>query len=184
MEAAVEVGLDKMNTGKVIGILLIVAGVGICLLSTLWLGTGYASGSYENLAAPVLGLGLAFVLAAPLVGVGVFLFVKGQREATAFAEVEKERKLLGMVQAQGQVQISDVALELDASRDQVQAWVYDLVNKGLFAGYINWDEGTLYSRDAAQLRDNKCPSCGGQVELAGKGVVNCPYCGVEIFLTG
>jgi DNA-directed RNA polymerase subunit RPC12/RpoP len=144
----------------------------------------YTSGNYDNLAAPVLGLGLAFIIAAPLVGVGVFLLIKGRREAAEFAEVEKERKLLGMVQAQGQVGISDVALELDASRDQVKEWVYDLVHKGLFAGYINWDEGTLYSRDASQLRGNKCPNCGGEVELAGKDVIQCPYCGAEIFLTG
>jgi len=173
-----------MNTGKTIGLVLIVAGIGVCLLSMLWLAVSYALGSYETLAAPVLGLGLAFILAAPFVGVGIFLFIKGQREAAAFAEVEKERKLLGMVQAQGQVRISDVALELDASRERVKEWVYDLVHKGLFAGYINWDEGTLYSRDAAQLRGNKCPNCGGEVELAGKGVVQCPYCGAEIFLTG
>jgi DNA-directed RNA polymerase subunit RPC12/RpoP len=173
-----------MNTGKTIGLILIIAGAGVCLLSTLWLGVSYASGSYDNLAAPVLGLGLAFIIAAPLVGVGVFLLIKGRREAAEFAEVEKERKLLGMVQAQGQVGISDVALELDASRDQVKEWVYDLVHKGLFAGYINWDEGTLYSRDASQLRGNKCPNCGGEVELAGKDVIQCPYCGAEIFLTG
>ncbi|MBU0704362.1 MAG: zinc ribbon domain-containing protein [Chloroflexi bacterium] len=173
-----------MNTGKVIGLILVVAGVGICLLSALWVGVGYAAGNYTNLAAPVLGLGIAFILAAPLAGVGVFMFVKGRREAAEFAEVEKERKLLGMVQAQGQVRISDVALELDTSRDQVKAWVYDLVHKGLFAGYVNWDDGTLYSRDAAQLRGNKCPSCGGQVELVGKGMIECPYCGAEIFLTG
>jgi DNA-directed RNA polymerase subunit RPC12/RpoP len=172
-----------MNTGRVIGLILIVVGIGICLLSTLWIGAGYASRRYENLAAPVLGLGLAFILAAPFIGLGVFLLIRGQREAAEFAEVEKERKLLGMVQTQGQVQISDVALELDATRDRVKQWIYDLVHKGLFAGYINWDEGTLYSRDASQLRGNKCPNCGGEVELAGKGVVNCPYCGAEIFLT-
>ena len=102
-----------MNTGKVIGLILVVAGVGICLLSVLWVGVGYAAGNYTNLAAPVLGLGIAFILAAPLVGVGVFMLVKGRREAAEFAEVEKERKLLGMVQAQGQVRISDVALELE-----------------------------------------------------------------------
>lgn len=172
-----------MNTGKIIGLVLIVAGIGVCLLSTLWLGVGYASGNYETLAAPVLGLGLAFVIAAPLAGAGVFMFIRGQQEAAAFAEVEKERKLLGMVQAQGQVAVSDAALELDASRDQVKEWVYDLVHKGLFAGYINWDDGLLYSRDAAQLHGDKCPSCGGELELAGKGVVECPYCGAEIFLT-
>jgi len=173
-----------MNTGKTIGLILVVVGDGDCLLSTLWLAVGYASGNYDNLAAPALGLGLAFIVAAPLIGVGVFLFVRGRREAAEFAEVEKERKLLGMVQARGQVGIADVALELDAGRDQVKAWVYDLVDKGLFAGYINWDEGTLYSRDATQLHGDKCPNCGGEVELAGKGVVKCPYCGAEIFLTG
>lgn len=173
-----------MNTGKIIGLILVVVGVGVCLLSALWVGAGYASDSNISLAASILGLGIAFILAAPLVGAGVFLFVKGQREAAEFAEVEKERKLLGMVQAQGQVRISDAALELDASRDQVKAWVYDLVHKGLFAGYINWDEGLLHSRDAAQLRGNKCPSCSGEMKLAGKGVIECPYCGAEIFLTG
>ena len=172
-----------MNTGKIIGLILIIVGVGVCLLSGAWVGVGYVSDSYTNAAAPVLGLAIAFVIAAPIVGVGAFLLIRGQREASEFAQVDKERRLLGMVQAQGQVSIADVALELDASRDQVKEWVYDLVHKGLFAGYTNWDEGTLYSRDAAQLRGNKCPNCGGEVKLAGKGVVECPYCGAEIFLT-
>jgi DNA-directed RNA polymerase subunit RPC12/RpoP len=173
-----------MNTGKVLGLLLMAGGIGLCLIASLWVGVGYAGGNYTNLAAPVLGLGLAFIVAAPLVGAGVFLLVRGQREAAQFAEVEKERKLLGMVQAHGQVKVSDAALELDAGRDEVKAWVYDLVDKGFFSGYINWDEGTLYSRDAAQLKgNNRCPNCGGEVELAGKGVVQCPYCGAEIFLT-
>ena len=170
-----------MNTGKAIGLILVAAGVGVCLLGALWLGV--SPDALTN-AARVLGFGLTFILAAPLVGVGAFLLVKGQREAAEFAEVEKERRLLGMVRAQGQVSVSDVALELDASRDRVRDWIYDLVDKGLFAGYINWDDGTLYSRDAAQMRGNKCPNCGGELELAGKGVVKCPYCGAEVFLTG
>ena len=173
-----------MNSGKVIGLLLIAGGVGICLIASLWLGVEWMSGKYDNAAAPILGLAAALVVAAPLAGVGVFMLVRGRSEAAQFAEVEKERKLLGMVQAQGKVRVSDVALELDAGLDQVKGWIYDLVNKGLFAGYINWDDGTLYSEDAAKMRgDNKCPNCGGQVELAGKGVVKCPFCGTEIYLT-
>ncbi len=168
-----------MNTGKIIGLILIIAGLGIFLVVAAWAFSGAA----QTTGGRILGLVIAFVIAVPLIGVGIFLFIKGQREAAEFAEVEKERKLLGMVQAQGQVRISDVALELDASRDRVKGWIYDLVHKGLFAGYVNWDEGTLYSRDAAQLRGNKCPSCGGELELAGKGVVQCPFCGAEIFLT-
>jgi len=173
-----------MNSGRVIGIILIVAGVGICLIASVWLVAGQVAGNFEDLAAPILGLGIAFVLVAPLVAVGAFMIVRGRSDAAQFAEVEKERKLLGMVQARGQVNVSDVALELDASRDKVRGWIYDLVDKGLFAGYINWDEGTLYSKGAAKMRgDHKCPNCGGQVELAGKGVVKCPFCATEIFLT-
>ena len=168
-----------MNTGKIIGLILVIAGVGLCLVVSVWAFSGAA----ETRGGSILGVAIAFIIAMPLIGVGVFMFIRGQREAAQFAEVEKERRLLGMVQAQGQVRISDVALELDATRDRVKEWIYDLMHKGLFAGYINWDEGTLYSRDAAQLRGNKCPNCGGEVELAGKGVVQCPYCGAEIFLT-
>ena len=29
----------------------------------------------------------------------------------------------------------------------------------------------------------ECPNCGGKLELAGKGIVTCPYCGVQIFLS-
>jgi hypothetical protein len=73
-------------------------------------------------------------------------------------------------------------LELNATRDQVKEWIYDLVGKGLFTGYINWDEGILYSKQVSDMGTNKCPNCAGQLELAGKGVVGCPYCGTEIFL--
>jgi len=122
------------------------------------------------------------VVVLPLVGVGGFVFVKGRQEAAVFAEVEKEKKVLNMVLTQGQVRVAEVALELNASRDQVKEWIYDLVGKGLFTGYINWDEGILYSKQASELGTNKCPNCGGQLELTGKGVVGCPYCGTEIFL--
>jgi DNA-directed RNA polymerase subunit RPC12/RpoP len=88
-----------------------------------------------------------------------------------------------MVMTKGQVSIADIALEMDMSVDQVKAWVYDLVGKGLFSGYVNWNDGILYSKQASQIREGgKCPNCGGQLTLAGKGVVTCQYCGTDIFL--
>jgi DNA-directed RNA polymerase subunit RPC12/RpoP len=170
------------GTGKTIGIILVMIGVLIGLVAALFFSSGVVSGR-ATASAMILGFGLVFVVVVlPLVGVGGFLFVKGRQDAAAFAEVEKEKKVLNMVLSQGQVRVSEVALELNATRDQVKEWVYDLVGKGLFTGYIKWDEGVLYSKQASELKTNKCPNCGGQLELAGKGVVSCPYCGTEIFL--
>ena len=88
-----------------------------------------------------------------------------------------------MVLTRGEVRISDVVLELESTRSQVQQWVYTLVGMGLFSGYINWEDGILYSREASKLKDiHECLRCGGDVALAGKGMSKCKYCGTEYFL--
>ncbi len=53
---------------------------------------------------------------------------------------------------------------------------------GEFTGYMNWDEGLLYSADASKLAHDRCPRCGSEITLAGKGVAQCAHCGSEIFL--
>ena len=172
------------NTGRIAGVVLIVAGLGFCALMALWLLVQTSGGSLTRGGA-VLGALVAFVfIVVPLVGLGGFLFYRGAQEVREEEQIAKERRILDMVMTRGQVRISDLALELKANCEQVQAWIYDLVGKELFSGYVNWSEGVLYSRDASQLRaSSKCPNCGGEVELAGKGVVRCPYCGSEIFLS-
>ena len=173
---------QSADLGSILGVVLIGLGAGLFLIAAVWTGSSYAAGGLST-PALVLGLGLAFVVAGPVAGAGALMLNRGQREARRRASARKERVLLGMVQTQGQVKIDDVAIELDASRDQVKAWVYDLVDKGLFAGYTDWRAGTLYSRGASRLRGRRCPNCGGELELAGKGTIVCPFCDAEIFLT-
>ncbi len=170
-----------MSGGKTVGIILIIVGLIIAALGILW-GLANLGGELET-SGFVLVVGLSVVLALPLLGVGAYMVVQGRAEEAQMAEVQKEKRLLNMVATQGQISIGQAALELDVNRDQIKVWVYDLVGKGLFSGYINWDDGLLISRRAAELRGNKCPNCGGEVELSGKGVVSCPYCGTEVFLT-
>ncbi len=173
-----------MNTGKNLGLILVGIGVGICLISTLWLGASAASGKFDDIAAPILGGGLAFVIAAPLLGAGAYMLIKGQQESKEMAYVQQERKLLGLVQTQGQVNVDQAALEMRVNRETIKEMVYDLVEKGFFTGYINWQQNILYSQDAEKMKaGSRCPNCGGSLTLAGKGVVRCPYCGTDIFLS-
>ena len=171
------------SSGKLIGAMLIVAGLACGALGGAWTLANRSDSTLEAGGA-ILAIALVAVIALPLLGAGVFLLIRAAREDAELARVAKQRKLLNAVMTRGQVRLAEVALDMDATRDQVKAWLSDLVGKGLFSGYINWDEGVLYSRQASQLKDNRCPKCGGEVKLAGKGVVTCPFCGTEIFLAG
>jgi hypothetical protein len=175
-------GKDKaVSTGKTVGAILIIVGLIIPGLGIIW-GVVNLGDALET-SGFVFAVAVSIIIGLPFLGAGVYMFLRGRAEEVQMGEVRKQKRILNMVTTQGQLSINEAALELDASRDQIKAWVYDLVGKGLFSGYINWDEGLLISRRAAELRGNKCPNCGGEVELSGKGVVSCPYCGTDVFLT-
>jgi hypothetical protein len=171
-----------MNTGRLVGIILIVVGFVIAVIAGLWLALQVAN---EQLGSgAVVGAGIAFIPVALLVGFGIFMYVQGGKEAVEESEMRQQRNLLDIVKSRGQVSVSDLALEMNISVDKVKDLVHQLVGLQVFSGYINWEEGTLYSSQAAQLRElDKCKNCGGEIELAGKGVVACRFCGTEYFLT-
>ncbi len=172
--------------GRTIGVILIVAGLGICGIVSLFLGVGaFAAGEGPSVSRAGAILGIALFGVAPLLvlgGVGVFMFIRGGQEAAEMADVQKKQRLLGMIQSAGKVSIGNVAIEMKMTQQQVKDAIFDLVNQGLFSGYINWQEGYFYAKDISQVQTTKCPNCGGQRELVGKGIVKCPYCGVELFL--
>jgi hypothetical protein len=172
-----------VGSGRTVGIILIVAGLVICAAVSLFIGSGLFTGYANNVTPIILGISLFGVIPLLILGgVGIFLFIRGGAEAKEMAEVEKKQRIVGMISAQGQVPIANVAVEMKLTRDQVKTYIYDLVNQGLFTGYIDWNQGMFYSKDAASVGSNRCPNCGGVRELVGKGIVKCPYCGVELFI--
>jgi hypothetical protein len=171
-----------MRSGRLMGFLLIGGGLAVGVIGVLWLVTSATAGRLQ-LTGAVLGGGFLAIVVLPLLGAGIFLLVRSGQEVADDAKRAELRRILDAVKARGAMPISDLVLELGSSRDQVQKEIHSLVGMGLFTGFINWDEGVLYSQDASALRElDKCKNCGGQLKLVGKGVVTCPYCGTEYFL--
>ena len=170
--------------GRTLGIILIVVALVALIVAATLLITQVSTGE-TTAGGAVLGLLIALlVFVLPLGGGGFYLLTRGKQEAKDFAEVEKQKKILNMVLAQGKVTLADVAMSLNTPIDRVQDMVRDLVGKNLFSGAINWDDGILYSRQASKLKaDEKCPNCGGQLQLAGKDMIECPFCGSTVFLS-
>jgi hypothetical protein len=159
---------------RIIGIVLIIVSLGV----DVWLGTALASGSRAT------GISLAFVLISlPFLAVGIYFLMSSRGEVKAESKADKERAILNSVMTRGKVTIPDLAIEGNLSRDQVKDYIYDLIGKDLFRGYVNWDRGEIVSAEAAQIKDGSCPNCGGKLELAGKGLVRCPFCGTETYLS-
>ncbi len=169
--------------GRIVGLVLVGIGVIAFVLIAIFLGAQVATRE-TTVTGALLGIVLTFlVLTAPLTGVGIYVLRRGQAEEAEFARARQERELLNMVLAQGKVTFSEAAITLNVSREDVESLVRSLVGKNLFSGAINWNEGILYSTEAATLVANKkCPNCGGELEIAGKGVIQCPWCGAEVFL--
>lgn len=172
------------SSGKLVGLGMIAAGAILGIAGSAWLISGMNEDKLERSGA-IFGLILLLgVVVIPLVGGGIFFTRKGSLEEKQMAKIDKQRQLLNIVSTRGQVSISDLVLEMGSSRDEVEKDLNELVGRGLFSGYVDWNKGMLYSVDASKLQGAQfCPNCGGKLELAGKGVVTCPYCGAQIFLS-
>jgi len=169
-EAAEEVAAVA---GKLTGFILCLVGLGVA---------GFlAAGLYEGkLQASGFMLGtILFVL--PLLAGGIYIYIRSFQEADELRRVKREKEILTMIEAQGKLKILDICLNLHLDRPAVEGLIRDLIGKGLFTGSINWQEGLLVSAEAKSIAQGKCPHCGGELQIAGKGLVRCSFCGSEVY---
>lgn len=171
-----------MNNSRLVGIILSIVGLGVAVIAGLWLASQATSGM--STGGALVGAGIAFIPVALFMGFGIYLYQRGGEVAQEESTMQKQRQLLDILKSRGQVSVNDMALEMQVSVDSVKEMVHQLVGLQVFSGYVNWNDGTLYSAEASNLRDLKqCKNCGGEITLAGKGVVVCRFCGTEYFLS-
>lgn len=172
-----------VGSGRMVGAGLMIGSVVLLAAFLAWVMTAFST-SETTSGGMTLGVLLVLIVLAPIFGIGLYVFRRGSAEQAQFAVVTQQKKLLNMVLTQGQVTIPELVAELQLPRDQIEGMIRDVVGKQLFSGAINWDKGVLYSVESQALTDGrKCPNCGGELTFAGKGLIVCPYCGSEVFLT-
>jgi hypothetical protein len=169
--------------GKTLSIILIIGGLLVATI-VVWVGSVYWREGSLTAGAATLGIALGLiVLVLPQLGFGFYLWRHGSQSETELSDISQQRRLLSIIKTQGQDNLDDLVVEMQSSRDKVKEMIYHLVGMGLYSGYINWDEGVLYSQEANELRNlGRCAHCNGELQLAGKGISHCPYCGTEYFL--
>lgn len=168
-----------VGSGRVVGTILMVVGLILLIGGATWL--------FSEEITPggrALGILLGLLVLAPIIGIGAYLFRQGGAEQAQFATVQQEKKLLNIVLTQGQVTFPELVSELGVPQDHVEDIIREVTGKQLFSGAIDWKRGILYSVESQKLvGEQKCPNCGGDLRFAGKGLVTCPYCGSDVFLT-
>ena len=172
-----------IGSGKTLGIVLMIGAAVLLLAFGVW--AIVALGSSETTSGGAsLGIVLALIVIAPVFGVGAYLFRKGGQGQKEFAQVQKEKQILNAVLTRGQVTINELVAEMQLPPEEIKQMIQNLVGKQLFSGAVNWDKGILYSVESQKLTGNgKCPNCGGDLKFAGKGLIQCPFCGSQVFLT-
>jgi hypothetical protein len=171
-----------MNQTRLLGIILGVVGLGVALIAGLWLASQVSAGALTSGGA-IVGAAFAFIPVALLLGFGVYFFNRGAIEVLDETMMQKQRRLLDIVKSRGKVNVSELAIEMQLTADAVRDMVHQLVGLQVFSGYVNWQDGVLYSDEAANLRElNNCRNCGGEITLVGRGVIACRFCGTEYFL--
>ncbi|MCB9795877.1 MAG: hypothetical protein H6741_24535 [Alphaproteobacteria bacterium] len=93
---------------------------------------------------------------------------------------EARRRLPGVIEAHGELRLTALAETLAVPEGQLQELLYSAFSAGALHGAtVNWKKGVVRTIQANV--GAPCPSCGGALEVVGKGTLQCGHCGAEVF---
>lgn len=164
--------------------------IALLLVGLVWLGgmaafvfTGLTGGQLQG-PGPVI-LGLVFFGLIPALffwTVGAVFWRQSNIERRRRRDVRLQENILQRVMTRGRCKFEELAQELGVTPQVVEEALYAVVGMKLFTGYVNWSGREIIALEAEQISGDKCPNCGGAIELAGKGMARCQYCGTQVFL--
>ncbi|MEM7336959.1 MAG: hypothetical protein AAF490_33110, partial [Chloroflexota bacterium] len=96
---------------------------------------------------------------------------------------QKQSQMASIVQAKGQLQLQDLSQEMKVPEALLKEWLYQQGRLGHFSGYVDWENGVVYSRQREDLlKEKNCPNCAAELNVLGQGIIGCQYCQAEIFV--
>jgi divalent metal cation (Fe/Co/Zn/Cd) transporter len=78
-----------VGQGRTVGLIFILVAIVIIVAAGLYLWSGL--GRHLDKPAAILGMFLVLILTLPLIGAGVFLYVRGRGEEQQFAQAAQEK---------------------------------------------------------------------------------------------
>ncbi|MBC7870232.1 MAG: hypothetical protein H7Y09_05285 [Chitinophagaceae bacterium] len=124
-----------------LGLLLIGIGFILAIAGGLYL----AASDFETNAFALRGF-IAFVVIVPLIGAGIYFYIRPQQEeAEPESFVRQQRELLDNLRSRGQMTFSDAAQQLAVSEEAVIEMVNQLITLEIFNGEVDWQKGILYA---------------------------------------
>ncbi len=173
--------LEKL---RILGVMITGSSFGIAAFAGLWLAGRIASGeSLEQIALPLI---LIFVPLTGLVGLGIYLYVRGgvvpAVQAAPVSTLQTQREMMALLRDRQQSSLSELAQLLKTGSEDLPPMIYELVRLDLFHGYLNPERDIVALLPTDQVnRLTQCAVCGAALASDGWTTLRCGTCGTEYF---
>ena len=176
-----------MTRSRSISLLLMSSSIVLLIGFLSWLFTAFGNGDITG-GSMGIGVVLVFLILSPIFGIGAYVYRQSRLEQKELDHIQQQNKLLNLLLAQdseqGSLRMSDLIVALRQPRTEIEAMIRDFIQKQLFSGAANWQEGVFYTVESHVLIDTHvCPHCETEIGFRGKAQIQCDTCHSVIFLT-